>query len=137
MDPARIVVEAAALLPPGQALDLACGAGRNARYLEQAGWKVTAVDVSVVAIQMVGGVIADLERNVVPFRDETFDLVCIINFLHRPLFAEAQRVVRRGGLMAVKIRTAGNYSLSPAELRSYFRGCKLVVDRDGELIAVK
>ncbi len=37
-------------LPPGRALDLACGEGRNARWLARRGWQVTAVDYSPVAI---------------------------------------------------------------------------------------
>lgn len=37
-------------LPPGTALDLACGEGRNARWLAERGWTVTAIDWSEVAI---------------------------------------------------------------------------------------
>ena len=134
--PHRLIIEAAAMLPAGRALDLACGAGRNARYLAERGWRVIAVDLSVAAVRMVGVpvVLADLERHALPFADDTFDLVCIINFLHRPLFAEAQRV---GRSVAAAIRTSGHYSLSPDELRSYFAGCRIVVDREGEIIAIK
>ena len=35
-------------LPPGRALDLACGEGRNAIWLARQGWQVTAVDVAWV-----------------------------------------------------------------------------------------
>lgn len=38
-------------LPPGRALDLACGEGRNARWLAERGWQVTAIDWSGVAIE--------------------------------------------------------------------------------------
>lgn len=37
-------------LPAGSALDLACGEGRNAIWLAQNGWQVTAVDFSRVAV---------------------------------------------------------------------------------------
>jgi len=136
-EPHRLVIEAADLMPPGRALDLACGAGRNARHLAGRGWKVTAVDRSVAAIQIVRGVLADLERDTVPFRDESFDLVIIIHFLHRPLFSEALRVARPGGMVAAAIRTHGHFSLPPSELRRYFSGCSLAVDRDAEVIAIK
>jgi SAM-dependent methyltransferase len=36
--------------PAGRALDLACGEGRNAIWLANRGWKVTAIDYSQVAI---------------------------------------------------------------------------------------
>jgi|SRR5437899_5190853 len=136
-EPHRLVIEAADLLPPGRALDLACGAGRNSRYLAERGWRVTGVDRSVAAVQIVRGVLADLERDAVPFRDELFDLIIIINFLHGPLFAEALRLLRRGGMVAAAIRTSGNFSLPLGELRRYFDGCQIIVDRDGELIARK
>ena len=37
-------------LPPGNALDLACGEGRNAIWLAEQGWKVTAIDFSSVGV---------------------------------------------------------------------------------------
>ena len=37
--------------PEGRALDLACGEGRNAIWLAEQGWHVTAVDLSDVAIE--------------------------------------------------------------------------------------
>jgi len=37
-------------LPPGRAVDLACGEGRNALWLAGRGWRVTAVDFSGVAL---------------------------------------------------------------------------------------
>src|SRR5687768_16107899 len=53
MQPAPLVVEAASLAgEPGIALDIACGAGRNALYLAENGWMVIAVDGSSVAIQL-------------------------------------------------------------------------------------
>jgi 2-polyprenyl-3-methyl-5-hydroxy-6-metoxy-1,4-benzoquinol methylase len=44
--PNRFLVEEAASLPPGRALDLACGEGRNAVWLAQRGWEVIGVDFS-------------------------------------------------------------------------------------------
>ena len=38
-------------LSPGRALDLACGEGRNAIWLAQRGWQVTALDFSQVAVE--------------------------------------------------------------------------------------
>ncbi|MGR6918518.1 class I SAM-dependent methyltransferase [[Actinomadura] parvosata] len=49
--PNRWVEEVAADLPPGRALDLAAGEGRNALWLAGRGWSVTAVDFSAVALE--------------------------------------------------------------------------------------
>ncbi len=50
VEPNRFVVAECAALPPGRALDLACGEGRNAVWLAGHGWQVTAVDFSRVAL---------------------------------------------------------------------------------------
>ena len=48
--PNRFLVAEVADLPPGHALDLACGEGQNAIWLATLGWEVTGVDYSEVAI---------------------------------------------------------------------------------------
>src|SRR5260370_9024470 len=71
--PAPLLVETAKKLAPGKALDLACGTGRNALWLAEYGWSVTAIDGSPVAIEilrsraskrgvMVNARVADLEK---------------------------------------------------------------------------
>jgi SAM-dependent methyltransferase len=48
--PNRFLVAEVAELPPGRALDLACGEGQNAIWLAGRGWQVTGVDFSEVAV---------------------------------------------------------------------------------------
>lgn len=48
--PHRLVAELVPGLEPGRALDLGAGEGRNAVWLAEQGWAVTAVDFSRVAI---------------------------------------------------------------------------------------
>ena len=48
--PNRFLVAEVAELPPGRALDLACGEGQNAIWLATLGWDVVGVDFSEVAI---------------------------------------------------------------------------------------
>jgi len=48
--PNRWVEQEVVALPPGRALDLACGEGRNSLWLAQRGWQVTGVDFSAEAI---------------------------------------------------------------------------------------
>jgi SAM-dependent methyltransferase len=56
--PNRFVVEETADLIPGRALDVAAGEGRNAIWLAQEGWQVTALDFSPVAFDK-GRAVAD------------------------------------------------------------------------------
>ena len=79
----------------------------------------------------------DLEREPLPFSDELFDLICLIHFLHRPLFAEARRVLRPGGMIVIAIRTSGSHSLEPGALQAMFSDWTVVIDREGELAAIK
>ncbi|WP_217370094.1 class I SAM-dependent methyltransferase [Nonomuraea antri] len=45
------LTEVVASLPPGDALDLGCGAGGDALWLAGRGWRVTAADLSAVAVE--------------------------------------------------------------------------------------
>ena len=49
--PNRFVERELADLPPGRALDIACGEGRNAIWLAHRGWRATGVDFSSVAVE--------------------------------------------------------------------------------------
>lgn len=134
LTPARLLTDFAAALPPGRALDLACGAGRNALWLAQQGWEVTAIDGAEEAIGLVREHDAAIDTRVLdletgtplPFEDESFDLVVVLYFLYRPLFAEAQRVLRPGGVVVTAVRTSGRFSLSLEELRGEFSGWEVL-----------
>src|SRR5215213_3588386 len=49
-DPNAALVEFASALPPGRAIDIGAGEGRNSVWLATCGWDVTALDVSDVAL---------------------------------------------------------------------------------------
>ncbi len=51
VNPNPFVVAETDALRPGRAVDLACGEGRNAIWLAERGWEVTAVDFSEVAVE--------------------------------------------------------------------------------------
>ena len=57
-----LLVELAAPLGAGRALDLAAGAGRNALWLAQREWQVTAVDFSRVGLELAARRATDLGR---------------------------------------------------------------------------
>jgi tellurite methyltransferase len=141
--PSAIVVDAVKLIEPGRALDLACGRGRNGVFLVEQGWSVVGIDGSAAVMEgmdpRVTTHVLDLERNTLPFENESFDMVCIIHFLHRPLFAEARRVTRPGSVVVSAIHTTRStmnpkYTVAIGELRSFFSDWEILVDRE-DLIA--
>jgi hypothetical protein len=140
-EPAPLLVQAAETLAPGRALDLACGAGRNAVWLARRGWNVVAIDGSSVAIDIVREHDASIDARVLdletgaplPFDDETFDLVAILFYLHRPLFDEAKRVLKRGGTIVCAARTRGRYHALRGELARTFMGYEIVHASDAEV----
>jgi SAM-dependent methyltransferase len=56
--PNRFVAEIVGAMPPGRALDVAAGEGRNAVWLVEQGWEVTAADFSPVAVERIREVAA-------------------------------------------------------------------------------
>ena len=101
-EPNRFLVAEVAGLPPGRALDLACGSGRNAVWLAQQGWSVVGADFADVALEQaralaeergvqVEWVEADLREWEPPAR--AFDLVVVL-YLQLPP-EELGPVVRR------------------------------------------
>ena len=79
--PNQFVERELAGLPPGRALDLGCGEGRNAIWLATLGWQVTAVDFSQVALDKGRTVAPSLEwicADVTTWRPDTsYDLAVI------------------------------------------------------------
>ena len=59
--PNAFVATELADLPPGRALDLAAGEGRNAIWLARRGWSVTAVDFSAVAMDKAAALAKSVE----------------------------------------------------------------------------
>ena len=109
--PNRFLAAEVADLPPGRALDLACGEGQNAIWLATLGWDVTGVDYSKVAIDKARaraereGVGVDFAcADLVEYAPESggFDLVVVL-YLHIPssqralVHAKASAAVAPGG----------------------------------------
>jgi len=138
--PSPLLVEVADLLPPGRALDLACGPGRNALFLASLGWQVTAVDRSPVAIRLlrertdglsIDTRLADLETGEFAIEPAAFDLVCDFHYLQLDLFPALREAVRPGGVFTGSIHLRdkhreSRYAVNPGELREQFQGWKIL-----------
>lgn len=113
--PNRSVAELTADLTPGRALDVAAGEGRNALWLAERGWHVTAIDFSQVAVErgrrlardrdvVVDWRVADVTR--APFEEGGYELV-VVSYLHLPraeladVHARAARAVAPGGTLVI------------------------------------
>ncbi len=92
----------------GRALDVACGDGRNARYLAELGYAVDAIDASDVAVAAlreaaiergldVTARVVDLERE--PLPPGPYDVIVTMNFLQRDLFDPLHDALAPGGLL--------------------------------------
>jgi tellurite methyltransferase len=147
--PTGLLVEAAKQLKPGKALDLACGTGRNALWLAEHGWNVTAVDGSAAAIEIlrnracertltVDARVADLEKSEYQIEDSYWDLIAMCFYLQRNLFEPAKRGVAPGGLLLAIVHIseadeeATAHCLKPGELERYFQGWEILHFHEGK-----
>ncbi len=148
-EPTPLLTQATIPLLPGAALDLACGTGRNAIWLAQRGWTVTAIDGSETAIHilrarasksgaMVDARVADLQKHEYTIEESHWDLVAMCYYLQRDLFEPAKNGLKPGGvLVAIVHITEGREQptesrLRPAELIQYFRGWEILHQYEGK-----
>lgn len=98
----------------GQVLDLACGAGRHARWLASKGFRVEAVDRDGVALELLEGVPhvstreADLEEGPWPYVGRHFDGIIVTHYLHRARFHLLVEALNPGGVLIYETFMEGN-----------------------------
>ncbi len=163
--PTALLAEWLPRLPRGRALDVACGAGRNALYLAANGYAVTALDISRVALDRaetsaaergltVEWLCADLDADpeqALPAGG--FDLIVWVRYVHRTLMPHLVARLARDGVIlceqhfATGAPVAGprsaDYRLPPGALRRSAQGLAVVhayegpaVDPDGRSVAL-
>lgn len=142
--PSALVEQAIGLIGPGRALVLACGTGRNAIRLAEAGFEVTAVDISGVAIGMARedssnrGVEVDWQVGDVGEVDlppSTYDLITMIRYVNRNVWPELPGALTSNGWLLMEqhlatyrdvIGPSGDYRLQPGELLNAFANLRIV-----------
>lgn len=133
-----------------KALDLACGAGRDAAFLASRGWQVTAVDTNADALQRcenlaksidanVATLQVDLEETLPPMPNPEVDLIVVMRYLHRPLLPCLAEWLNAGGVICYSTFMVGseqfgspknpNYLLSEGELANEFKELNVIIDK--------
>jgi SAM-dependent methyltransferase len=137
--PNALLVAAVEGVPPGSALDVGMGQGRNALFLASRGWQVTGFDVAEVGLEQARAqaVKMGVEVSVVHAADEEFefgrarwDLIAIIYALEKRSVNRVRDALKPGGLVVVE---AGHSETSGApfeygtnELLEIFKGFRIL-----------
>lgn len=145
------VVNACRVIEPGKALDMGCGAGRNALYLAGLGFDVTAVDANPNALGMLQSIIeqeaiANIEARLYDINDADlradYDFIaCTVTLMFLDparvdaVIADMQRCTRAGGHnLIVAAMSTDEYpcpmnfpfTLGTGELRAAYAGWELL-----------
>ncbi len=136
-------------LPRGHALDVACGAGRNALLLAGAGFRVDAIDISREGLSLArthadefGVVVNWIEHDL----DEPFDfapdydLIVVMWYVNLPLIARLPNYLAPGGCIVCEehLRTAetvigpenSRFRVAPGSLRNCLAGLDILHDEE-------
>lgn len=143
-EPSPIIEKAIEYIGSGGALVLACGAGRNALRLAEAGFDVTGVDISSVAIDMAQKE-ADRRGLVIDWRvgdvaefdlsERHYDLITMIRYVNRSIWPDLAGALTEDGwlLMEQHLRThrqvigpSGDYRLDAGELLGAFSELRII-----------
>ncbi|HEY6446841.1 MAG TPA: class I SAM-dependent methyltransferase [Acidobacteriaceae bacterium] len=161
-EPDPLLLEACSDLPPGNALDLAGGAGRHAIWLAQHGWRVLLTDVSDEGLALAAQRSAEAAV-ALTFRRESveetlawatkyqdvydlrFDLITVFLFLAREHFSALPLLLAPGGRLIYKTCTSEHrrfqerhslaYALHPGELGKAFPALETILYREADGIA--
>jgi SAM-dependent methyltransferase len=143
--PSPWIVRFAPLVPQGgRILDLACGAGRHARFFLSRGHPVMAIDrdlsrlADLAADPRLEKMELDLETgSPLPLGERRFAAVVVTNYLHRPLLPVLVDAVAADGLLLYETFAVGNerfgkpsnpdFLLRPGELLEAVHGSLCVL----------
>lgn len=133
-------------LPTGRALDVACGTGRNALRLAEAGYRVDAVDISQAAIERaridgerrgitVAWQVVDLDD--ARLEAAAYDLITVVRYVNRKLWPRLIEALSPNGWLLIEhhLRTSADvggpsspeFRLAPQELLQAFQGLRIVL----------
>lgn len=87
----------------GEALDIACGIGRNTHFLAEKGFIVDALDISDYALSQVKDIAKikkfEVDLDTHNLEINKYDLIVNINYLSRRLMPQIKEALRSGGVV--------------------------------------
>lgn len=121
--PAQFLKDSLAMLPRGQALDVACGRGRNTLYLAAQGFTVDAIDrdeqaLADLASDAVQQGLTSVTVRAMELEDPArppgiltarYDVILGFCYLHRPLFPLLLQALRPGGVLVYETFLIDNH----------------------------
>lgn len=147
-----------------RALDLACGAGRNALYLARQGYDVDAIDISPAGLTLARAATEaqrlsvrwhahDLDRGLPADLGSGFQIALVIRFVRLDLLPELIAALTPGGLLVVELHlrseaevagpTSPAFRVPPRALADALGGLRieayeegLITDPDGRTVAL-
>ncbi len=151
--PTALLAEWLPQIPQGRALDVACGAGRNALFLADRGFQVDALDISAVALERarrsaadreltINWLCADLDGEIEAALPEgSYELIVWVRYVHRTLMPHlVARLAPTGVLVCEQHLTAEGsvagpsnpaFRLAPGELLRMAAAMQVVHYREG------
>jgi tellurite methyltransferase len=139
-----------------RALDIGCGAGRNALHLARHGWHVDAIDVSAVALDQLAAKARaeELEVNCIQAdldaaqglpqavsTPEQYDLALVIRYTQLPLLGRLAHSLRPGGYLIVELHLQTDaevvgprnpkFRVAPGALCKAAEGLQVVFSNEG------
>lgn len=136
-------------IPRGKALDIACGAGRNAIFMAQAGFDVDAIDISRQGLDLaresalgqgldINWIEHDLDE---PFLfDEDYHLIVVLWYVNLPLITRLCGCLAPGGYLLCEEHLVSDgdvigpsnpaFRVKPGELRKALVELDIVYDRE-------
>ncbi len=140
LEPSELVENYYSSAPQGEALDIACGTGRNSMFLGNHGFSVDAVDISTIATDhlaknnsKINVLCHDLDTW--KFPRNKYELIVNIHFLERRLFPMIIDGLKPGGLLIFESFMSENkdrFCLKPNELLDAFSSCRIVYYEEKE-----
>lgn len=152
-NPVNLLQEWLPRLRSGKALDVACGAGRNAIALARAGFRVDAIDISAVGLELarreaesLGLDINWIERDLdlaYDF-DADYDLIVVLWYVNLPLIARLGDCLAAGGHLICEEHLVADgqlagpenrhFRVQPGALRAAARGLEILFYEETESV---